>query len=119
MTFKVVKVATNDFTCNIELEHRHNYAINSLEALSFNILLDEVRKEVNPLFLNNLTPSQKYNEFFLNLKKDCVDDLNFHLQTAGRSKCPKRRDFNSLCIKHCQEHFGGKNGPEIFCYLEE
>ena len=69
--------------------------------------------------MNNLTPSQAYNEFLLNLKKDCEDDLNFHLQKADRSKCPRRRDFNSLYIKYCQEHFGGQNGPEIFYSLEE
>ena len=36
-----------------------------------------------------------------------------------RSKCPRRSDFNSLYIKHYQEHFGGKNGPEMCCNLEE
>ena len=81
------------------LERRHNHAINSLEAMSFKILSDEVRKEVNSLFLNNLTRSQANNEFLLNLKTDCKDDLNFHLPKAVRSKCPRRRDFNSLVIK--------------------
>ena len=28
-------VATNDFTCNIELKHWHNHPINSLKALNF------------------------------------------------------------------------------------
>ena len=70
------------------------------------MLSDEVRKEVNSLLLNNLTPSQTYNEFLLNLKIDCQDDLNFHLQKADRSECPRRRDFNPLYIKYCQEHFG-------------
>ena len=45
--------------------------------------------------------------------------MNFHLQKAGRSKCPRRRDFNSLYIKYCQEHFGGESGPEMFYNLEE
>ena len=69
VTFKILKVATNGFTCNILLEHRHNHPINSLEALSFKMLSEEVRKEVNSVFLNNLTPSQAHNKFLLNLKK--------------------------------------------------
>ena len=56
LTFKVLKVVTNGFTCNILLEHRHNNPINSLEALSFKMLSEEVREEVTSLFLNNLTP---------------------------------------------------------------
>ena len=69
--------------------------------------------------LNNLTPSQAYNEYLLNLKEDFDDDLNFHLQKEDRSKCSRRRNFNSLYVKYCQEHFEGKNGPEMFCNLEE
>ena len=53
------------------------------------------------------------------MKKDCQDELDFHLQKADRSKCPRRRDFNSLYIKYCQEHFGGRNGTEMFNKLEE
>ena len=49
---------------------------------------------------------------------DCPDDLTFHLQRSDRSKCPRRRDFNSLYIKHCAEIFGGRNGPEMFGKLE-
>ena len=60
-----------------------------------------------------------HNEFLLNFKKDCEDYLNFHLQNADRSKCPRQSDFNSLYIKNCQEHFGGKNDPEMSCNLEE
>ena len=52
MTFKVLKVATNGFTRNTVLDHRHNHPINSLEALSFKALSEKVRKEVNSLFLN-------------------------------------------------------------------
>ena len=47
VTFKVLKVATNGFTWNIVLEHKHNHPINSLEALSFEMLSEEVRKEAN------------------------------------------------------------------------
>ena len=81
------------------------------------MLSEGVRKKVELLFLNNLTPSQIYNEFLLNLKTDCED--YFHFQKADRSKCARRRDFSSLYIKYCQEHFGGKYGQEIFCNLKE
>ena len=91
MTFKVLKVATNGFTCNIVLKRRQNHPINSLEALSFKILSEEVRKKVNSLLMNNLTPSQGYNEFLLNLRKDCEDDLTFHFQKADIFNCPRRR----------------------------
>ena len=60
-----------------------------------------------------------YNRFFLNLKKDCKDYLNSHLQNAGRFKCSRVTDFNSFYIKYCQERFGGKNEPEMFCNLEK
>ena len=76
----------------------HKLPINYFEALSFKMLSDEVRKEANSLFLNNLIPSQACNEFLQNLKKDYQDNLNFHLQKLDRSKCPRRRDFNSLYI---------------------
>ena len=115
MTIKVLKIATNGFTCNIVLEHRHNHHINSLEVLSFKMLSDEARKEVNSLFLNNLTPSQ----VLLNLKMDCEDDFNFHLQKENRSTYSRQRDFNSLNIKYSQEQFGGKNDQEMLSNLEE
>ena len=76
----------------------HKLPINSFEALSFKMLSEEVRKEANSLFLNNLIPSQACNKFLQNLKKDYENNLNFHLQKFDRSKCPRRRDFNSLYI---------------------
>lgn len=73
----------------------HKLPINSFEALSFKMVSDEVKKEANSLFLNNLIPC---NKFLQNLKKDYENNLNFHLQKFDRSKCPRRRDFNSLYI---------------------
>ena len=45
-TFKVLKVATNGFICNIALEHRDDHLIYSLEALSFQMLSEERGKFV-------------------------------------------------------------------------
>ena len=36
-----------------------------------------------------------------------------------RSKCSRRRDFNSLYIKYSQAHFEGENDPELLSNLEE
>ena len=79
------------------------------------MLSDEVRKEVNSLFLNNLTPSQ----VLLNLKMDCEDDCNFHHQKVDRSTYLRQRDFKSSYIKYSQEQFGGKNDQEMLSNLEE
>ena len=41
--------------------------------------------------------------------------MDFHLRKAFWSKCPRRKDFNSLLyIKFCHEDFVGKNGAEMF-----
>ena len=77
MVFKVLKVATKGFICNIVLKNRHNQSINSLEAFSFKIFSEEGRIVVNSLFWNNLALSQAHNKFLLNLKKGWEDDLNF------------------------------------------
>ena len=51
--------------------------------------------------------------------------MNFHLNTADRSKCPIRKDFNSLYIKYCQRKFGrnsaveSRNSAEMFDKLDE
>jgi len=59
----VYKLAVNVFSCNIVLEHTHNHPVNSLEALSFKIIPDHVKKEIVSLFSTGLTPSQPYKEF--------------------------------------------------------
>ena len=43
----------------------------------------------------------------------------FHLRKADRSISPRRRDFNVLYRKYCDEHFGARNGVEMFEKLEE
>ena len=119
ITFKVFKVPLNGFCCNTNLGHTHNHPINSLEALNFKMLTEEVKNEVLSLFATGLTSSQANKEFLRRLMDDCPEDLTFHLQRLVRSnKCPRQRDFNSLYIKYCGEIFGGRNGPEMFEKLE-
>ena len=50
ITFKVLKVPLNGFCCNMNLEHTHNHQINSLEALSFRMLIKEVKNEMSLCF---------------------------------------------------------------------
>ena len=93
----------------------HKLPINSFEALSFKMLSDEVKKEANSLFLNNLIPC---NKFLQNLKKDYENNLNFHLQKLDRSKCPRRRDFNSLYIT-VKNILDGKMAKKCVATLKE
>ena len=83
------------------------------------MLTEEVKNEVLSLFATSLTPFQAHKEFLRKLMDDCPDDLTFHLQRSDRSKCPRRRYFNSLYIKHCGEIFGGRNCLEMFEKPEE
>ena len=76
---------------NVFIEHCHNHAVNSLEALSFKMLSTEVKMEIEALFSSGLIPSQAYNEFLINLQSNSEDKLNFHLKKADRTKFPKRR----------------------------
>ncbi|XP_066917456.1 uncharacterized protein [Clytia hemisphaerica] len=101
------------------MTYEHNHPVNSLEALSFKRISEEILIEVLNLFEKGNTPSQAYQEFLRTLKLHCEDQIKFHLSKADRSKCPRRRDFNSLYIKFCKEKFGGKNGADMFEKLEE
>ena len=83
------------------------------------MLTEEVKNEVLSLFATGLTPPQAHKEFLRRLMDDCPDNLTFHLQSSDRSKCPRRRDFNTLYIKYCGEIFGDRNGPEMFEKLQE
>ena len=113
MTFKVLKNHLLDsFPCSVHIENCHNHNINSLEALSFRMLTDDIKTEINGHFSSGLTPSQAYSEFVRNLRHKSEDDLHFHVNKADRSKCPRRRDFNFLYAKYCADHFGGRNGVE-------
>ena len=76
---------------NVLIEHCHNHAVNSLEALSFKMLSTEIKMEIEALFSSGLIPSQAYNEFLRNLQSNSEDKLNFHLKKADRTKFPKRR----------------------------
>ena len=121
MTIKVFKneIVNSSFKCSVLLEHEHNHLIESLHALSFKSVSTETTSTVNTLFASGMTPSQAYTEFIQSFRSSCNDDLDFHLKKADRSKCPRRTDFNALYIKFCEEHFGSRNGVEMFSLLEK
>ena len=67
ITFKLLKDNVNTFCCHAFIEHCHNHAVNSLEALSLKMLPPEIKMEIEALFSSGLAPSQAYNEFLRNL----------------------------------------------------
>ena len=77
------------------------------------MLSTEIKIEIEVLFSSGLTRSQLYNEILRNLQSNCKDELNFHLKKADRSKCPRRREFNSLFINYCLEKFGDRNSAAM------
>ena len=79
----------------------------------------EIKLDIEVLFSSGLTCSQVCNEILRNLQRNCKDELNFHLKKADRSKCPRRRDFNSLFINYSHEKFGDRNSAVMFDKLEE
>ena len=108
ITFKVLRNNENYFSCYVFFEHCHYDAVNSRKTLSFKMFSIEIKIEIEALFSRGIAPSRAFNEFLRNLQSNSEDELNFHLRKDDRSKCPRRRDFNSSYIKCCQAEFRGK-----------
>ena len=120
MSIKIPKIVEDpQLCCSIVLEHKHNHAVNSLQALSFKSISQETVDSITALFESGMTASQAYAEFLRDLRNNCKSDLEFHLKKADRANCPRRMDFNVLYAKFCVDKFGGSNGPEMFSLLEE
>ena len=49
ITLKVLKDSVNTFSCNVVIEHCHNHAVGTLEALSFKMLSTEIKIEIEAL----------------------------------------------------------------------
>ena len=60
-----------------------------------------------------------YYEFLQQSRANAINGPDFHIKKANCSICPRRRDFNTLYKKYCEEEFGGKNGEKMFDQLEE
>ena len=59
-----------------------------------------------------------YYEYVRELRTEVSSELEFHMKKADRSFYPRRRDFNSLHKRYCEEEFGGINGNKMFDQLE-
>ena len=57
-------------------------------------------------------------EYVQQLRTEVSSELEFHMKKADHSFGPRRRDFNSLYKRYCEEEFGGKNGNKMFDQLE-
>ena len=122
MSIKITKeeyVAEAGFPCHIVIEHYHNHPIKSLEVLSFKAISSDALSKINAFFETGCTPSSAYREFLCSLRKNCENELDFHIKKVDRSITPRRRDFNTLYKKYCLENFGGKDCAEMFEKLGE
>jgi len=115
----IVCDVTDEFQCTVIIEHYRNHPISSLEVLSFRSIDPMVQEQVYRMFEDGMTASQAYYEFIRNMKIKCENELEFHIQKADRSLCPRRRDFNVLYTKHCTQQFGARNGNSMFEKLQE
>ena len=114
-----MKHNVNTFSFTVFIEHCHNHAVNSLEALSFKMLSTEIKMETEALFSSNLIPLQAYNEFLGSFKSYSENELNSHLEKSDQSKCSRRIDFDLLYMKYFLEKFESRNGTEMFNKDEE
>ena len=104
----------NTFSFTVFIEHFHNHAVNSLEALSFKMLSTEIKMETEALFSSNLIPLQAYNEFLRSFKSYSENELNSHLEKSDRCKCSRRIGFDLLYMKYFLEKFESRNDAEMF-----
>ena len=111
-TFK--EIPSNEFPCIIYMEHAHNHPIKALQSFSFKSIPDTLASSIRQLFEKNMTPSMAYYEYLQQLRIEVSSELEFHMKKADRSFCLRRRDFNSLYKRYCEEEFEGKNDSKMF-----
>ena len=62
LSFKVKKcVVDEEHSCNILLEYKHNHPVNSLEAVSFRSLDQQVKETICTMFESGMSASQAFN----------------------------------------------------------
>ena len=119
LSVKIFKeIPSDEFPCIIYIEYAHNNLIKALQSLSFKSIPDLVASSIRQLFEKNMTPSMAYYEYVQQLRTEVSSELEFHTKKADHSFCPRRRDYNSLYKRYCEEEFGGKNGNKMFDQLE-
>ena len=58
-----------------------------------------------------------YYEYVQQLRTEVSSESEFHMKKVDRLFCARRRDFNSLYKKYCDEEFGGKTRNKMFDQL--
>ena len=66
-----------------------------------------------------MTPLVAYYEFLQQLRVNTINELDFDFNKDDRSICRRRRDFNTLYEKYCEEEFGGENGERMLDQIEK
>ena len=94
--FKVRKVPTNDFPCEVIIENFLNHLVNSLEVTIFKELSKQVCEKVKNMFTLGMVPSRVYYEFMQELRVGCIEELEFLVKKGHRSFCQRRTYFNTL-----------------------
>ena len=59
-----------------------------------------------------------YYEYVQQLRTEVSSEFEFHMKKVDRLFYARRRDFNSLYKKYCDEEFGGKTRNKMFDQLE-
>ena len=117
----IARLPRNDgeyYGSEIEIEWNHNHPTNSLHALSFKEIPDEVVETIKGMFSNGLLPGAAHKEFMRRLRSECKDDLEYHLKLADRSRVPRRADFNTIYVSFNKSKYGTKNLKTMFSKIK-
>ena len=104
--------------CHLDTEYNHNHPLESLQALNFRNISEDVSNKIKLHLEKRSTPGSAYKEMLQLLKQQSKDDLELHLNLADFSKMPKRRDFNNLYTEFHRKKFGTKDVKKMFENLE-
>ncbi len=103
-----------EYGAELDIEWNHNHPTNSLQALSFKEIPEDVINKINDMFSNGLLPGAAHKEFMGQLRCDCKDDIEYHLRLADRSKVPRRADFNDIYASYNKSLYGTENLKSMY-----
>ena len=117
----VVRLPRKETECGAELniEWNHNHPTNSLHALSFKEIPDEVVNKINDMFSNGLLPGAAHKEFMRQLRCDCKDVIEYHLRLADQSKVPRRADFNYIYSSYNKKLYGTESLKSMYAKIKD
>ena len=68
--------------CTIYIEHNHNHALESLDAISFKDVPKDVEVRVVALYEEGLNRTEAYHEFTRQLRASSKSDLEYSVKKA-------------------------------------